>query len=426
MLYQALTGMTPFAGMSPPALMHAKQSFDAPPPREVAPGVPADLDRLCVALLARDPAARPRGSEVLAALERGAESARPATPTPTPTPAAPLASGDGAPTFVGRDAELRRLEGARAAVAVGRPALVWLHGPSGIGKTRLSQCFVERLIEREAAVLLAGRCYQQESVPFKGLDSVVDALSRFLVALPDDEALAYRPRDVDALGRVFPVLRQVAGFGDDGKPLPREADRVELRRRAFSALRELLGRIAARRLLVIALDDLQWGGDDSGALLAELLQPPDAPAMLVLGTFRSDEAAASPMLRRLQPELEPIAHALHRDEIALAPLPPDEARALAAAVLDDLARDDVARRIASESEGSPFFVCEFARHRRAVASAAEPSLGDVILARIESRARDRAAPPRGHRRRRPPDRPRAGAARRRRQRRQRRGARRAA
>ncbi|MGZ3427634.1 MAG: serine/threonine-protein kinase, partial [Polyangia bacterium] len=375
MLFHALTGVTPFAGMSSAALLHAKQTFDPPAPGEVAPGVPEDLGRLCVALLRRDPATRPRGRAVLATLERGVSGA----PTPMVS-----SGGDGAPPFVGRGAELARLDAARSAVAAGRPALVWLHGASGIGKTRLSQYFVEKLMEREAAVLLAGRCYQQESVPFKGLDSAVDALSRFLMALPDDEVRAYRPRDVVELGRVFPVLRQLAGFGgDDSERLPRAGDRVEQRRRAFAALRELLRRIAARRLLVMALDDLQWGGDDSGALLAELLQPPDAPAMLVLGTYRSDEAAASPMLRRLGPELDRVAHALHKDEIALAALPPDQARALAAAVLGDVSRDDVARRIADESEGSPFFVCEFARHRRAVASAPEPSLGDVILARID-------------------------------------------
>src|SRR5687768_18015374 len=42
--------------------------FRSEPPARVAAGVAADLDRLCMDLLQRDPAARPTGREVLARL----------------------------------------------------------------------------------------------------------------------------------------------------------------------------------------------------------------------------------------------------------------------------------------------------------------------------------------------------------------------
>jgi serine/threonine protein kinase len=141
MLFQALTGMTPFSGLRSSALMEAKQRDEAPAPSQLAPGVPEDLDRLCVALLRRDPSTRPRGAEILAALARSGVAAPPSVKG-APT----LSSGDGAPAFVGREAELQRLQAARHAVAAGRPALVFLHGTSGIGKTRLSQYFIEQLM----------------------------------------------------------------------------------------------------------------------------------------------------------------------------------------------------------------------------------------------------------------------------------------
>jgi hypothetical protein len=148
----------------------------------------------------------------------------------------------------------------------------------------------------------------------------------------------------------------------------------------------LLTRVAAKKPLVLYVDDLQWGDKDSGRLLVELLSPPERPALLLVYTYRSEEAAESALLVDLA--RRDFGNTIRALEVG--PLSNEKsaelARALMAGTEDgrlDRFTTTLADAIADESEGSPLFVEQLVRHVAAGGSV-EASLADLFSARIGS------------------------------------------
>jgi hypothetical protein len=161
--------------------------------------VPGDLSAICQGLLRWDPAQRLTGAHALHELDRGLSASTATSERP------PLRET----TFVGRTEQLEILENAFRSIRQGRTVTVYVSGPSGIGKSALVRRFLGQLNGRDDVLVLSGRCYEHESVPYKALDGVVDSLSHYLASLPRRSAEALMPRDVPALAQVFPVLMRV-------------------------------------------------------------------------------------------------------------------------------------------------------------------------------------------------------------------------
>ncbi|HYI12204.1 MAG TPA: protein kinase [Thermoanaerobaculia bacterium] len=345
MLYETLTGQVPFSGTYVDVI-NQKRSADVPPPSTIASGIPEDIDALCRDLLRRDPRERPTGEDILQRLGRSTPKAG----TTKPAPSTP---------FIGSDRYLRALREAFDASVSGTQTTVCVTGLSGSGKTSLIRAFLERLRDEVPELLvLTGRCYRRESVPYKGVDSLVDALHRYLSRLQPHELEVLLPRDIAAAEQLFPVLCDVADVVRSRRRggTPVVPDPLELRRRAFAAIRELFLRLSDRTALVLVIDDLQWAGVDSAELIEEILRPPDPPALLFIAAYRSEEAQASPFVRAFRAEM-PVR------DIEVAALTLDESRQLAASLLGDSIADsrEVASMIADESGGNPSFIDELTR-----------------------------------------------------------------
>ena len=384
MLYQALTGDLPYQG-SWFQLLEAKQHLVPLPPHLLVAGVPRDLSDLTMELLQANPARRPAESAILQALgvrlrqDSGVASVE-----------------EFEPPMMGREPELRLLQTQFAAMRrENRPHVVHVKGPAGIGKTAIADAFLADLLERTDGVpplILQGKCHEREAVPYKAFDAVIDALTRHLLRLSNTELAALLPPDIAALGQIFPVLRRVTAI--DLAPLKQAEleDRRGLRRRAAVALKRLLGRLAARRSLVIVIDDLQWGDVDSAELLASLLDPPDALPALLLLAWRDEDLARNPVLQAIAKLGGTAQSAAESTQMQVGPLQRDFAVSLALTMMRE-ETDEHRRRaeiMAKEAGGSPLFIVELVRFRQSGIAAKsthtdpEVTLDQVLRARIEN------------------------------------------
>jgi serine/threonine protein kinase len=378
MLYEALTGRPPFVGTSLEILTN-KALGEAAPPGDHVMGIPPDLDSLCRALLECDPKKRPSGSEILRRLGI-ARSARPTRSSP------PATDGAQSGPLVGRETQLQALRDAFDQVLAGRSMTTRVAGASGMGKSAVTQHFLDGLTDNGEAVVLRGRAYERESVPFKAIDSVVDALSRYLIHLEDECGAVDLPNDIAVLARVFPVLRRVPSILE---ATSKEATGSQVvRQRAFLALRELFRTLTNRQRLVIYIDDVQWGDADSAALLLELTRPPDAPPILFVMTQRDNEPQTSPFLKELSERWPTGAESL---TVQVGPLDVVDAQRLALSLLNssDANAQRTARAVAREARGSPFLIQELVRSNRSTFAHADGhtlivhSLDQMVAQRLE-------------------------------------------
>ncbi len=370
LLYLGLTGVPAFPTSSPSLTRRARQFTVAKSPAERGCEVPFDLGALLDALLRTDPAERPRGDALVALVssDAPAEAVR------------QLARG----RFIGRDAECARLDAAFARVAAGGAAIVHATGPSGVGKSALLRELTAGL-RRDEALVLRGRCYERETIPYKAFDHVIDELVAWFVVRPEAELAGVLPIWIAELARVFPVLAKLPAVIAATSVVPVALPVVELRRRAIHALRELIERLAAQRPLVLEIDDLQWADADSVALLLLLIATPMPRGLLIAATYRRDEALANAAVVRYLAAVDRAdAEVVQLD---LPPLSRADAEQLARATLAALdVAGDLAVAIARESAGVPFFIEALARHaaRHGGATPAGVSLETVLAERVRS------------------------------------------
>ncbi len=381
MLFQALTGKLPHNHFSVETLKRRDREWIAAAELNDAP---ADLRDLCTQLLAFDPLDRPSGEKISSSLCASEPSVHIIRDN------APGAFSSQNEFFVGREEQLYELDESFMATREGKLRVVLIDGPSGIGKTATVRHFLKYQTAKHPNILvLRGRCYEFESVPYKGLDALVDELTQYLARLPESQVNALLPRQASLLPRLFPVLGRVSAIKKAPIGSALVPDEQELRQRTFSALRELLGRLSDRGPVIIWIDDLQWGDRDSSTFLAELCAPPDQPPLLLILTYRSEDVSVNPTLQYFRRILAGQKNLGEWRQITLPNLTQRESSALVSDLIANrpAIRPEIQSQIVQEADGHPLFLQQLAYRASSklalrVENASEFSLRTILQQRV--------------------------------------------
>ena len=243
--------------------------------------------------------------------------------------------------LIGRDEEMTVLKQTLHRVeSEGRPAMVTIVGPAGVGKSRVTSELL-RYVEGLPQFIYwrSGRCLAYGNTPYSAL---ADAIKAQCEVLEDDPAEVVA-RKVDAAVEelfadtsVAPEIRALVGAGD-ATAFTRED--------LFEAWRRFLERMAARYPLVLALDDLHWADEGLLDLVEHVADWAQGPILVLV--------QARPDLFDVRPSWG--GGKRNAASIYLDPLTPDEDAAMIDDLLPGEITDELRKLIVERSEGNPLY-----------------------------------------------------------------------
>lgn len=288
--------------------------------------------------------------------------------------------------MVGRDAELAAVLSLADDVAQSRrPRLVVVHGPAGIGKSRLVREAVDAVVARvPTATVLVGRCRSTgQSATYWALAEWVRQACR--IALDDAARVAAEKLRVEVANLLQPLqlpqhdveatifaLATTAAIAIPESPL----DRAEPKHVADELARawpRFATACSAREMTVLVVEDLHWAETPLPDVLERIAARSLGP-LLVLCTARAEFVESHAGFG---------ATGGHLSTVALRPLTETASTQLVSALTAGTPVPEARRHeILATAEGNPFFLEQLVAH---VAEGAPESLPDTVLSVLAAR-----------------------------------------
>jgi DNA-binding SARP family transcriptional activator/Tfp pilus assembly protein PilF len=282
--------------------------------------------------------------------------------------------------FVGRELELQKLAQLWHRVQGGQGEAVFIGGEIGVGKTTLVQKFMGQALtpgpspatppipsppagraregsrvaagRGEGPVVLHGAAYASGSdLPYQPL---LQAVRAGLKAL-STQTLAQLPALWRSeLAQFVPEIREKFPDLSPNPQLPATQGKA----RWFAALTGLFELFTRERPAILFLDDLHWADDATLEYLGHLIGAKQQPLrILVIGTYRAEEASAGSRLRSCLDKLGP-GRSYH--VVTLSRFSPAETGVWVEQLLAGAARE-LPQQLYEETEGNPLFLTELVR-----------------------------------------------------------------
>ncbi len=248
--------------------------------------------------------------------------------------------------LIGRDEEMTVLKQTLHRVeSEGRPALVTLIAPAGVGKSRLVRELASHVDGLpQTFYWRAGRCLAYGNVAYSALADAVKAQCEILEDDPTELAAEKTAKAVEELFGDRDLAPQLAS-------LVAATERGHSREDLFEAWRRFLERMAARYPLVLVLEDIHWADDGLLDFIEHAADWAQGPVLLV--------ALARPELLERRPTWG--GGKRNAASIYLDPLSADEDAQMVDDLLPGAISDEIRKMIVDRAEGNPLYTEEIVR-----------------------------------------------------------------
>src|SRR5262245_9912924 len=251
--------------------------------------------------------------------------------------------------LVGRQSELTQLQHLFEKALRGERQVVFVTGEAGIGKTTLVDAFLAQLRGRADVRITSGQCVEQYG-PGEAYLPLLEATTS-LCRAPGGE------RHIEALQRYAPSwLAQLPGLLE-----PQAFDRLQQRapetsrERMLREMAEAAELFAARRGLVLVLEDLHWSDVSTLDWVTYMARRREPAKLLILGTYRPAEALTNS--HPLHGVVQELLVRQHCEELRVTPLGEAAIADYLRGRFGELALpEELTTALARRTDGNPLFV----------------------------------------------------------------------
>lgn len=311
-LYRILCQKPAFDEIDPVRIVHCHSARYPQPPYRIKPAIPKILSDIIMRLIEKDPKNRyVSANQLLKDLNTCRKMY-------TGSKADQIKAGYGVSfsmpgqtlklPFWDRGKELKILSKLTQSIKKGSREIVFISGPSGVGKTTLVHLFRKKKLKPNTIFVSAGFDQVRSAVPN---GAIVDAISQFVeqILMQEDSVFdQFRESIMDHLGDqaqimidLFPDLVHIIG----PQPAVSELPIIEERNRFYYLLDKFIaGIMALNQPMILFIDNLQWADQPSIDLLIHLLLSDHTSACMFIGVYQPQENPASAAWMTLKQALD--------------------------------------------------------------------------------------------------------------------------
>ncbi len=311
--YETLGGRLPYTGEEPGIILQQHLTRNPAPLVELNPAVPPSFSEIVERLMAKVPMDRYfSAGDLLMDLRALRESLRQGTtvfPLPSLQPARPGRLKTRV-ELVERAREKKELMNCFHETGQSRGRFIVLAGEAGGGKTRLVEELQEYVLAGRG-LFLYGKCDEYTSkIPHQPFIEILEDLVEQFRTWPRQKQEAFRTDHGETLGhhgsvlvRLIPELRPLLG---PSPALPELEPEGETERFLDSICQFFWGLAAPETPLVLVLDDLQWGQEETFHVLLRMTEHLARHPVLIIGACRQEEVRGNPHLQRSLKQIQQI------------------------------------------------------------------------------------------------------------------------